>query len=305
MSASTVLADSELTEMVLDMNALQGEFLADKIVRGEGSRMDMYKLRLMVIDQQSLRWRWRDELENEGKRVKLAEDSDRSEQSFAKGVRITNRAADVISVWMYGEIGARYGGVSDVEFQEKFEQIPSDAHVALRIRSDGGDFITALAMREVIVSRLGKTVAYIDGLAASAATLVACACSKVVMGVGAKWMIHEASATMSGRVNDFEFAADQLRETNAAIEQIYSERWKGTRAELREALQKETWYDAAGAVEAGFADEVSQKLSAAAKLTRDFGYKSIPSELQIAAKATDFPKRMACELKLHRLARIY
>ena len=122
------------------------------------------------------------------------------------------------------------------------------------------------------------------------------------MGVGAKFMIHEASAEMKGRVNDFEYAADELRKTNATIEKIYSERWTGTREALRDALRQETWFDAYQAVSVGLADEVSEKLSAAAMLTRDYGYKSIPSELAIAAKAGDCPKLMACELKFHRLA---
>jgi ATP-dependent protease ClpP protease subunit len=176
--------------------------------------------------------------------------------------------------------------------------------VALRIRSDGGDFIASLAMREVIISRLGQTIAYVDGLAASAATLVACACTKIVMGVGAKFMIHEASASMQGRANDFEHAADELRKTNDTIARIYSERWNGTPEELRKALREETWYDAYEAVAVGLADEVSEKLSAAAMLTRDFGYKSIPSQLAIAAKASDCPRRMASELMFHRLATV-
>ena len=302
MSGSNVISDSELTEMIMDMNAHNGRIISNRIASGEGSQLDNWELRLLTFEQSSLRRKWADELEQEGWRVRLFEPS--AEKVEKNGMRITNRAADVVTVWLYGPIGGMYGGISDVEFQQKFEEIPSDAHVALRIKSDGGDFFTALAMREVIISRLGRTVAYVDGMAASAATLVACACSKIVMGIGAKFMIHEASAEMKGRVNDFEFAADELRKTNATIEKIYSDRWKGTTQELRKALRDETWFDAYQAIEVGLADEVSEKLTAAAQLTSDFPYKSIPAELRIAAKAKDCPRLMACELMFHRLATV-
>lgn len=293
---------AELLEMRMEMAVTEADRLCDKIVKGEATQLERMQMRLLLIDQDLRTHKWADELRSEGRRVSLAKTS--SATSFEKGMRITNRRADVVTVWLYGVIGAEYGGVSDTEFQQKFDEIPSDAHVALRIRSDGGDFYTALAMREVIIARLGKTVAYIDGLAASAATLVACACSKIVMGVGARFMIHEASAEMKGRVNDFEFAADELRKTNNTIAQIYRDRWKGTQEELREAMRRETWLDAEQAVRMGFADEISEKLSAAASLSRDFGYKSIPAQLSIAAKARDCPRLMAAQMRFYRLATV-
>src|SRR6476659_8451595 len=93
---------AELLEMRMDSEAIAGRKLADKISRGEGTRLDRMALRLKVIDQDDRRRQWTEELRNEGKRVSLPESP---RKSFEKGLRITNKNADVVTVWLYGPIG--------------------------------------------------------------------------------------------------------------------------------------------------------------------------------------------------------
>lgn len=270
--------------------------LRDAEARGGPTQTELCGLRVRVIEQDIRRDRWAAYLRSEGKRVNLLD----SKPTFAKGIRITNGAGEVPTVWLYGDLGPT--GNTEEEFAEEFQRIHPYQDVILRIRSDGGDVITSLAMRDVILSRTGRVDAYIDGMAASGATLVACACTSVTMGLGSQYMIHEAAGSIrSGRVDDFESGAVRLKETNDTLVKIYSQRWKGTRQQLIDALHAETWFTAEEAVTAGFADRVSNKVSLAASVSPDRHYRNTPAALQIAAKI-DRPGLMAAEMALHRLA---
>lgn len=96
----------------------------------------------------------------------------------------------------------------------------------------------------------------VDGLAASAASIIAMAGDTVVMGRGAQLMIHDAASFGFGNAAELRKAALVLDSISDSMAAVYAERAGGTTAAWREVMAEETWYGAEEAVEAGLADEI-------------------------------------------------
>jgi ATP-dependent protease ClpP protease subunit len=204
---------------------------------------------------------------------------------------------------LYGDIGERYGGITPDDFRRALEPIPDGQAIELHVNSEGGDFTDGVAMFSILVRRSGRKVGIVDGLAASAATLPLMACDTVEVGEGSYVMIHEVAASMTGfqREEDFRWAAERLANDNDALVKIYMRRWKGTEAELRDALARETWFTAERAVEMGLADSVNGAMKAvAAHLVNRSRFKNTPSQLMVAARAAASVGELLLETKLHR-----
>jgi ATP-dependent protease ClpP protease subunit len=93
----------------------------------------------------------------------------------------------------------------------------------------------------------------IDGLCASAATVVAMAGDTITTAPGSMWMVHDALGQVYGNAADMQSMADLLDKTSQNIADIYAARAGGDAAGWRTTMQAETWYTADEAVAAGLA----------------------------------------------------
>ena len=100
--------------------------------------------------------------------------------------------------------------------------------------------------------------AVVDGIAASAASLLAVAASETEMAEMAFLMIHEASGGMYGRASDMETGAKMLRDLNEAAAKMYADRTGMELDEILSMMADETYLSAADAVEKGFAARVAE-----------------------------------------------
>lgn len=144
-------------------------------------------------------------------------------------------------------------------FREAMEAIEGD--VVLRINSDGGDVFEASAMLQAIRERQGEghqVTAVVDGIAASAASLLACAADRTEMAEMGFIMIHEAAGGAYGRADDMERGAQVLRDINAAAAKSYAGRTGMAEDEILAMMDAETYLSAHDAVEKGFADAVAE-----------------------------------------------
>ncbi len=212
------------------------------------------------------------------------------------GLRISN-SGDTPNVYLYGVIGDEYGGITSDQFRKELSSIPAKSPLNLHINSDGGSVFEGIAIHSQLSQRKGAVNVIIDGLAASAASFVAMAGKSIAMAKHSWMMIHEAHGAMHGRASDFRSAADRLEAMNAEIMSIYSNRWKGSEAELRAALDAETWLDAESAVKSGLADRIGDSLSIAACVSDVFKYRQIPETLNQGPS----PAMAARETELERL----
>lgn len=163
----------------------------------------------------------------------------------------------------------------------------------LEINSPGGSVSEALAIHDMIASSGIKFRAVILGIAASAATVVACACEERVIGKNARFMIHEPESGCYGRASDMREAAewlDQITEQTAAIYAAVSGK---SVEQIKLWMKEETWWKGEEAVKDGFAKSVLEKEEAAMVSEADMrAFQKAPADLletvqEVAAPAPE------------------
>ncbi len=161
-------------------------------------------------------------------------------------------------------------------------EVPRNQNFDMRIYSDGGSFYEAMTIHSLIAERKSRVHAIVDGLAASAASLILQAAGKRSMAKHSSQMIHEVHAHMhdSVSVRDLRKIADQMDGTNKELVDIYSRNWKGSKSDLLSALDAETWLSAEESVATGLADDVVDGPSIAARVNvKMFKYQNIPENV--------------------------
>ena len=128
--------------------------------------------------------------------------------------------------------------------------------IELHINSPGGDMFDGLAIMNALRQHDATVTTYVDGLAASAASLVALGGDRIVMTTGSQMMVHEASTFAYGNAEAMRAIIARLDKASDGMADVYARRAGGTSAEWREVMRAETWYSAAEAVDAGLADAV-------------------------------------------------
>jgi ATP-dependent protease ClpP protease subunit len=178
-------------------------------------------------------------------------------------LRITNAlGTDGGSACLYllgpiDEMGAEWGGVSAAEFIAALNGVQA-GRLDLRVSSPGGSFHEACAMRAALVAHPAYVTAYVDGLAASAASVLITGADKVIQARGAQQMCHRASCLAIGTAADLRADADLLDKVDRDIAGFYLERsGQGSVESWLSAMDAETWYTAEEAVAAGLADEIA------------------------------------------------
>lgn len=150
-----------------------------------------------------------------------------------------------------------WGGVSAQSLVPQIRNIKGGT-VNLRINSPGGDVFAAQAIVAAIRDTGAKVVAYIDGVAASAATVIASAADEVVMSDGAMYMIHCAWTVAIGNSEDLTATAALLDKTDGVIAGQYAKRSGKSADEMKAYMSAETWFTAQEAVDVGLADRITE-----------------------------------------------
>lgn len=130
----------------------------------------------------------------------------------------------------------------------------STLHV--RINSPGGDVFTARAMQTALAQHPAAVIVHIDGLAASAATFLAMAATKVNISEGAFFMIHKSWAFTVGNADELRTQASLIDVMDSNIANDYAKRTGIDYQNVMQMMDDETWLSAEQAVDKGFADEV-------------------------------------------------
>ena len=122
------------------------------------------------------------------------------------------------------------------------------------INSPGGDVFAASVIYTAIKERKGRTTVKIDGMAASAASVIAMAGDEVMMAPTAIMMIHNPWTMTWGDENDLKSTIAVLKEVKETIVNAYELKTKLSRDEISKLMDKETWMNAKEAVRLNFAD---------------------------------------------------
>lgn len=124
------------------------------------------------------------------------------------------------------------------------------------LNSPGGDCVAAAQIYNMLKEYPGNITIKIDGIAASAASLIAMAGDEVLMSPVSMMMIHNPMTAAIGNADEMQKAAAMLDEVKDSIINAYELKTGLTRAKLSHLMDDETWMNAAKAVELGFADDI-------------------------------------------------
>ena len=188
----------------------------------------------------------------------------------AKFINFVDLDDDTCELQLYGEVCQKRGKdwwtgeldngnfICEDEVLEEIKKCEGKKNLIMRINSPGGDFYTGIAIYNRIKQLNCNKTAYIDGIAASAASIIAMAADKLVIPAGASMMIHEVKSFMYGYLDELAIdrAQRMLNTCNDQAAEIYSAKTGKSTKEVRKAMQKETWLTGRKAVEEGWADEV-------------------------------------------------
>lgn len=178
-------------------------------------------------------------------------------------------------ILLYGDVGDPWGwgdGFTPTDIAQALA-LHGDADITVRLNSGGGIAFDGMAIYSLFRAHghSGRKVnIVIDGIAASAASLIAMAGDAIEMRAGAMMMIHDAAGITWGTAEDHEKSRAMLDKLSAQYARVYSARAAKPEAEIRELMLAETWFTAEEAVAAGLATAV---VAEAALSTAAFDYR--------------------------------
>jgi ATP-dependent Clp protease protease subunit len=138
----------------------------------------------------------------------------------------------------------------------KDELNSGDGDITVWINSPGGDVFAAAQIYNMLRDYKGSVTVKIDGLAASAASVIAVAGDTVLMSPVAMMMIHNPATLAIGNAKEMEKAIGMLNEVKESILNAYEDKTGLKRSKLSKMMDDETWFNAKKAVELGFADKI-------------------------------------------------
>ena len=177
--------------------------------------------------------------------------------------KIKNEAdAEDAEMMIYGQISDEtwFGDeVTPRQFAEDLKQC-GGKNLAVHVNSPGGDVFAAQAIYSQLKNYSGTVTMHIDGMCASAATVITCAGDKVVMPDNAIFMIHNPSCMLFDSYDSAELSqmADQLDAVKQTIVNVYMKRCGNNLSEKKicQKMDDETWMSAQEALDCGFIDEI-------------------------------------------------
>lgn len=202
--------------------------------------------------------------------------------------RMQAKEDQTADIYIYDEIGG--WGISARRFTEDLLSLGNLSHINLHIHSPGGEVFDGIAIYNQLKNHSATITVYIDGLAASMASVIAMVGDTVIMPKNAMMMIHKPWGVSWGDANDMREYADLLDKLENVLIPAYVAKTGKTTEEITAMLEQETWLDGDECVEHGFADKVIEPVKAMASLTskRIEEFSSMPSAIknQITPKNT-------------------
>ena len=169
-------------------------------------------------------------------------------------MKISNNVAlDGDELRLFGGVGEK-DGIDAETVGSAAASVSGD--ITIYLNSLGGDVWEAMAIVAALKRRPGRKTIVIDGVAASAASVIAMAGDRIIMSPGAMMMIHQPYATTMGTADQLRGQADALDEAMSSIVALYAERTGNPASQIREWMVAETWMNARTALERGFCDAI-------------------------------------------------
>jgi len=210
-----------------------------------------------------------------------------------------NASGNIGEIYIYGEIVDYKWTDEDASpshIKTELDKLKNVDSINLYVNSPGGNVFAGVAIYNLLKRAPQKVTAYIDGIAASIASLIILAADKVVMPLNGIIMIHNPWMVAAGEASTFRDLADRLDKiTDSVLISTYQEKTGIDKEKLKAMMDNETWLGADEAKELGFIDEIQEELKIAASYSGD-NIKFKDTEI-ILDKFKSFPKDKFTEHK--------
>lgn len=166
--------------------------------------------------------------------------------------------AEVASIKIYDEIASDGWGISVKDIDEQIKDLgnkPLDIH----INSYGGEVFEGFAIYNTLKDYKGYKTVYIDGIAASIASVIAMCGNKIVMSKASMLMIHNASGFAYGNAEEMQKVVNALEQINSVIRGIYVAKTGMSEDEIKNLMDNETYLQPQECLEYGFIDEIKEE----------------------------------------------
>ena len=191
---------------------------------------------------------------------------------------------------LYGTIAAESWFDDDVTPQMFRDELFADeGDVVIFLNSPGGDCIAASQIYTMLTEYKGRVTIKIDGLAASAASVIAMAGDTVLMAPTSMMFIHNPMTAAFGNKEEMEKAIGMLEEVKESIINAYERKTGLSRQKLSHLMDSDTWMNAKRAIELGFADGMLGDSAVADETPYEFSGKT--AEMSLINKITDKARR--------------
>jgi ATP-dependent Clp protease, protease subunit len=175
-------------------------------------------------------------------------------------LKVINKADDTAEILLYGAIGENPwdpDSISAKAFADELKKLSQKVkNIDLRVNSGGGSVFEGMTIFQRLKDHQAKVTAYVDGFAASIASIIIMAADEIIMGEGSMLMIHKPLVMTYGNAEEHERMIDILDKIESQMISIYAKKTGMSRAEIATALAKETWYTAEQAVENNLATKI-------------------------------------------------
>ena len=168
---------------------------------------------------------------------------------------------------IFDEIGQSFfsEGVTAKAVNEQLKSFGDVSEITVRINSPGGAVFDGLAIYNLLKQSSARIVVEIDGLAASAASVIAMAGDDIRMSANALMMIHPAQGVISGDADDLRERADVMDKITDNMVNIYAARTGLPREDLAALVSEDTWLSASEALDLNLITEITPDKAIAAK----------------------------------------
>jgi ATP-dependent Clp protease protease subunit len=215
----------------------------------------------------------------------LLEFKSKAKQPFSIKAK-SETSAEII---IYGTIGGDWfgDGLTAKAFSDELKKLGSSVkELHVRINSPGGSVFEGITIHNRLKQHKSKKFVYIDGLAASIASIIALAGDEIIIGDGAMYMIHLPWSVAMGDRKEMESMADLLVGIEEQMIGIYSKATGLDRHEIKKMMEDETWMDADAAIEKGFVHKKAEdSLPIAASAMKSQWFRRAPTNYKSETKA--------------------
>ncbi len=223
--------------------------------------------------------------------------------------QIKNKTETSADIYLYDEIGDSWYGESTSAkgFKKELDKIGDVKILNIYINSPGGSVFDGMAIYNQLKRHKAQKNVYVDGFAASIASVIALAGDKITIPKNAYFMIHQPWSITWGNAAEFRRMADALDTIEDGILNVYEGHSYLSRDRIKKMMEDETWMTGEEAFAYGFADEVGEEIQVAASVAKSeiWGkFKKAPKvEQKLAANnLRDDEKKREMKSKLRKMS---